>query len=868
MSLKEEYEVYQKKQSHYENQRLPEGLAEKYEISRVLSNKSNRAVYLVEQKETNLKCVIKATGSESPDSANREYDFLSALDFPGIPKAVDYFADDSTEYLVREYAEGDTLDVLVERDGVFDSTAIMVFTRKLCEIISYLHKQKPPIIFRDLKPENIVVTPGGKMTLIDFGIAKQYDKEKQFDTAIIGSVEYASPEQFGFGSTDLRSDVFTLGKLMIFLATGKSDLRGYVKDTALSPLKRIIMKCVRLSPQRRYHSVDSLTRAINTALNPPTGRQIAFGIIAACLIIITSLIVGLNILGRSAQSQESVTLPLTADGREVNELIRVPVDITVLFNGDAFPDSSVSADNRNWYGTASDGKATLLVYPGNDYVSRAAFLNRVAETDAPIKPGERLRITLDIGKTPNSDEFISFSIPCGEGKAFSLPIEYADEVELINQPSGIGVEKREGKYVLIVSADNDNSGFYTWKILARNEFGHAISNIRMFFDNNQQPIPVGTPEELDSIRYNLSASYILTKDIDLSSFGVYEPVGTELNPFTGVFDGDGHSITGLTITADNYGIAGLFGYTRNAWIRRLIIKGATVTAPNDIMSSGKGIFVGRLENSLLEHCAAIGGSISVKLGYQANIGGLCGLNRGEIDSCFNSAEIINEKGLDSEFVDTSYAGGISGSSSGVISNCGNAGLVTNSSAAGGIAAFSDMNYLTRCYNAGEINGVYWRSEYYPGGIVHLVAGGYLASYSYFGEETASVGATVSGSGRLLDIKPIDRTAFRNSAALPNLGSFEGADAVWRYASADSNYPMPAGIFREQAATPTLPENGTVISLPAIPGVLYFYTLDGQNPYTAAVEGVHSIDITLKAGETLTLFTAEHGKYDSEIVTLQ
>jgi hypothetical protein len=99
----------------------------------------------------------------------------------------------------------------------------------------------------------------------------------------------------------------------------------------------------------------------------------------------------------------------------------------------------------------------------------------------------------------------------------------------------------------------------------------------------------------------------------------------------------------------------------------------------------------------------------------------------------------------------------------------------------------------------------------------------------------------------------------------NLGNFGGADADWRWASLDSYYPIPAGIFREQAAAPVLPEEGSQITLPAAPGVRYFYTLDGQNPYVADAQGVDSVNIALGAGETLAVFAAEEGKYDSDIV---
>jgi hypothetical protein len=326
-------------------------------------------------------------------------------------------------------------------------------------------------------------------------------------------------------------------------------------------------------------------------------------------------------------------------------------------------------------------------------------------------------------------------------------------------------------------------------------------------------------------------------------------------------------ITGMSVNT-NEGYAGLFGHARNAVIRGLIVKDASVLSPETNMAAGKGIIIGVLDNSILENCAALGGSINMQIGYQGSIGGLCGANRGVINGCFNSANISNTSPLDSGFTNISYVGGICGSGYGVISNCGNTGAISSISATSGIVAYSDLNYLTRCYSAGLIEGMFWRSEYEPGAIVHLLAGGYAATYSYFEQGTSAIGATVTSIGYLQNIVPLERAEFRDAASLANLGRFSSPDADWLYASIDSYYPIPAGIFRERAASPHLTENGTRIALPAVQGVLYFYTLDGRSPYAADVEGVESVDIALKTGESLTIFVAERGKYDSEIVVVK
>src|SRR5437660_1203601 len=76
-------------------------------------------------------------------------------------------------YLVMEFIDGQTVEQrLIDAKGALPETEVMGWAEQLCSALSYLHAQRPPIIFRDLKPSNVMVTRGGKVKLIDFGIAR------------------------------------------------------------------------------------------------------------------------------------------------------------------------------------------------------------------------------------------------------------------------------------------------------------------------------------------------------------------------------------------------------------------------------------------------------------------------------------------------------------------------------------------------------------------------------------------------------------------------------------------------------------------------------------------------------------------------
>ena len=91
---------------------------------------------------------------------------------------------------------------------------------QICEVLEYLHRRNPPVIFRDVKPANIMRTPGGRIVLIDFGIARYFKLGQASDTSPLGSRGIAPPEQY-LGQTDTRSDLYALGATLYTLLTGE-----------------------------------------------------------------------------------------------------------------------------------------------------------------------------------------------------------------------------------------------------------------------------------------------------------------------------------------------------------------------------------------------------------------------------------------------------------------------------------------------------------------------------------------------------------------------------------------------------------------------------------------------------------------------
>ncbi len=189
--------------------------------------------------------------------------------FKHLPDVLECYPHDDDLVVVMEYARGETLQDLVYRTDPSVELAREVFPL-LCDAVSELHEDfDPPIIHRDLKPSNVIVSQGG-CTIIDFGIAREYKDGAAQDTAHFGTRAFAPPEQFGFGQTTVRSDVYALGMLLYFCLTetipDTSSREGWCGDRRIpAALRGVIAKASAFDPQQRYSSAAELKAAFMAA---------------------------------------------------------------------------------------------------------------------------------------------------------------------------------------------------------------------------------------------------------------------------------------------------------------------------------------------------------------------------------------------------------------------------------------------------------------------------------------------------------------------------------------------------------------------------------------------------------------------------
>lgn len=214
---------------HNGKRRLPTGTelsSGRYKIERSVAAGGMGAVYLAVDLRFNRPCAVKEMlddfqnemdRSQAVEWFKREATLLLDLNHPCIPRVRDFFVEEGRHYLVMDFIEGRTLGEVLDKEGniaglhgargVSEARA-RSWAQQVCSVLSYLHRQSPPIIFRDLKPSNIMVTNKDEIKLIDFGIARTFQSQRQ--STIIMTIGYAPPEQL-HGMPEPRSDIYALG---------------------------------------------------------------------------------------------------------------------------------------------------------------------------------------------------------------------------------------------------------------------------------------------------------------------------------------------------------------------------------------------------------------------------------------------------------------------------------------------------------------------------------------------------------------------------------------------------------------------------------------------------------------------------------
>ena len=213
-----------------------------YAVIRVLKESPRGSVRLISHKAQGKLFILRQF------QGNGEvYRQLTGYACDNLPKIYEAAEQDGRVLVLEEFIEGDTLDFLL-KEALFSPKETREIVLQLCQALWVLHSMAA--VHRDIKPENVIMR-GRQAVLIDFDAARLHKPDQEADTQVLGTTGFAAPEQYGLSQSDVRTDIYALGVLMNVMLTGEHPS----KKLAEGRMGRIIERCTRVNPEKRYKNV-------------------------------------------------------------------------------------------------------------------------------------------------------------------------------------------------------------------------------------------------------------------------------------------------------------------------------------------------------------------------------------------------------------------------------------------------------------------------------------------------------------------------------------------------------------------------------------------------------------------------------------
>jgi len=260
----------------------------RYEILGVLGQGGMGAVYKARDRELDRLIALKVIRPElATDPAilqrfKQELILARNITHKNVVRIYDLSEADGIRFISMEYVDGEDLRTLLRHRGKLSPQEAIAVVEQVCRALDSAHSEG--VIHRDLKPQNIMRDKHGRIVVMDFGLARSLGDSGMTQTgAVVGTLEYMSPEQALGTTLDQRSDIFSVGLIFYELLTGKAP---YEADTAIASLMKrtredarsasdveasvpkslsaIVSRCLEREPANRYHSAVELLQQLTT----------------------------------------------------------------------------------------------------------------------------------------------------------------------------------------------------------------------------------------------------------------------------------------------------------------------------------------------------------------------------------------------------------------------------------------------------------------------------------------------------------------------------------------------------------------------------------------------------------------------------
>jgi eukaryotic-like serine/threonine-protein kinase len=260
----------------------PHLLLDRYEVGRLLGAGGMAEVFEGRDRLLARRVAIKVLQAQFARDPSflirfkREAQAAASLSHPNIVGVYDTGSEDGTHFIVMEYVDGRTLKDVIRAEGPLYPERAAEICADVCSALAAAHARG--LIHRDIKPGNVMLTPEGKVKVMDFGIARATTSETITQTAaVVGTAQYISPEQAQGQTVDYRSDLYSVGCCLYEMLTGTVPFTGatpvaiayrHVREDPTPPrmlnpdvprpLEAICLKAMAKLPDNRYQTAAEL----------------------------------------------------------------------------------------------------------------------------------------------------------------------------------------------------------------------------------------------------------------------------------------------------------------------------------------------------------------------------------------------------------------------------------------------------------------------------------------------------------------------------------------------------------------------------------------------------------------------------------
>ena len=264
---------------------------DQYRILEPVSSGPMASVFRAIDTETGHLVAIKVPHPDAEcdpllfDRFHREAAIGRLLNHPGVVKVLPDAKDAkrSRVYMVMEWLEGRLLREILDEEGVMAPARALPLAAAICEVLDHIHNAG--VVHRDLKPENIMLSPDGRVTLLDFGLAASARSRRLTFGGFsigMGTPDYVAPEQVKGGRGDARTDIYSLGVILYEMLTGEVPFSGInalvalnsrvVNDPVpprevnpeLSPeLEAVLLRALERNPANRFATAGEFANALS-----------------------------------------------------------------------------------------------------------------------------------------------------------------------------------------------------------------------------------------------------------------------------------------------------------------------------------------------------------------------------------------------------------------------------------------------------------------------------------------------------------------------------------------------------------------------------------------------------------------------------